>query len=244
MFIASTVRRLRVCSKWSMSTAAVFAWDRPGALLVRRSNRAAHLQWVQQEAAAIVCGGPFWRDDGSTPSLPSSSSSSSSSPLGSFLIVQSDALEFLQQDPYVQANLFQKRNVHPWRPAVGSLDRMPSDTVGVQPERRGQYHLVLGLDRPDALPRRLKARAAHLAWLQASDSTCVIGGAIWRTPTEAPADAQPVPYGSLLLVCGHATEADVRVWLRQDPYAHANVFAAVEVFAFQPVIVRPVDQMR
>eukprot|EP00166_Cyanidium_caldarium_P005682 ctg_708.g348 len=93
-------------------------------------------------------------------------------------------------------------------------------------------------------PERLKARAAHLAWLQASDSTCVIGGAIWRTPTEAPADAQPVPYGSLLLVCGHATEADVRVWLRQDPYAHANVFAAVEVFAFQPVIVRPVDQMR
>ena len=238
MFIASAVRRLRVCSKWSMSTAAVFAWDRPGALPVRRSNRAAHLQWVQQEAAAIVCGGPFWRDDATTTSPPPPP------PLGSFLIVQGDALEFLQQDPYVQANLFQKRDVHLWRPTVGSLDRLPSDTVGVQPERRGQYHLVLGLDRPDALPRRLEARAAHLAWLQASDPTCVIGGAIWRAPAEAPADAPPVPCGSLLLVHGHAAEADVRAWLRQDPYVHADVFAAVQVFAFQPIIVRPVDQTR
>lgn len=84
---------------------------------------------------------------------------------------------------------------------------------------------VICRDKPGRLEARLATREAHLAWLTGSG----------RVQLAGPFLQDGNPCGSLLIV-----EADdlaaARDWVGQDPYAAADVFAAVEVIEWRKAI--------
>lgn len=90
---------------------AVTCLDKPGHTDVRAGNRAAHLDFLKANAAAVKLAGPFTSDDGSAM-------------IGSLLVIEApdraalDAL--LAADPYAMAGLFQTVEIRPWRWVIGN----------------------------------------------------------------------------------------------------------------------------
>jgi uncharacterized protein YciI len=206
------------------------AFDRPGSAQIRQANRLAHLKWAQEQPW-IRLGGPLLD--------PSTEDERDQTVIGSFLSLQRGFVEQLATDPYLQADLFEKSHQYIWRVSVGSFSTFSEDSIGTAPSRPERFYLVWGLDKPDALSRRLTHREQHLAWLRASGDRCMVAGAlIPETGTTETTVEQGKPCGTILIVRGFDVVNSVHSWLAQDPYTEANVFDHVQVFGFQPVIRR------
>jgi len=229
--------RLRVRHRLHMSGAgqpiplvAVLAFDRPDARELRRANRTAHLEWATQQPW-IRLGGPL--------SDTSATEREKEKVIGSFLGLQTGFVEHLKQDPYTQVGLFERSERYVWRVSVGSLASFPPDAVELSPRHQDRFYLIWGVDKPGALERRLAQREKHLAWLRASETRCVIAGAVFEeAPPSGDAASASKPRGTILIVRGFNDVHELRSWLAGDPYQESNVFEHIHIFGFQPIICR------
>ncbi len=89
---------------------AAICLDKPGQIDLRLATRAAHLSFLEFNAAQIKLGGPFLDE--------------SEKPIGSLLILecvdQASAQALLNSDPYAKAGLFASVQLRPWRRVVGA----------------------------------------------------------------------------------------------------------------------------
>jgi len=81
----------------------VYTRDKDGLLAVRKSNRAAHLEFLQSGGAVkVISAGPWLEDEIA---------------VGSLLVVEADSIEAVKawnkDDPYVLAGLTAKATIHP-----------------------------------------------------------------------------------------------------------------------------------
>jgi uncharacterized protein YciI len=96
-----------------MSLYVIVCIDKPDSLALRMATREAHLAYVKAiDQVTFHVGGPFLSDDGTMN--------------GSMLIVAADDRskvdDFVKNDPYGMAGLFESVDVRPWKVTVGSLD--------------------------------------------------------------------------------------------------------------------------
>ena len=88
----------------------VAAFDKPGMLETRLKARPEHLDYLKSLGDRIKIGGGMLNED--------------DQPLGSLLIIEADdrgAVDaLLQNDPYSKAGVFERVDIRPWRPALGS----------------------------------------------------------------------------------------------------------------------------
>ena len=87
---------------------AIICLDKPGAIEVRKANRAAHLAHIDSASGAIVQAGPFLDEAGEM--------------CGSLLIYdgeRADAEAWAAADPYAKAGLFQSVEIRAWKKVVG-----------------------------------------------------------------------------------------------------------------------------
>ena len=96
-----------------MSLYVIVCIDKPDLLDRRMATREAHFAYVKAtEHVRFRVGGPFLSDSGTM--------------TGSMLIVEADdpamVDEFVKNDPYGKAGLFDSVEVRPWKVTVGSLD--------------------------------------------------------------------------------------------------------------------------
>ena len=96
-----------------MSLYVIVCIDKPDSLALRMATREAHLAYVKTiDQVKFHVGGPLLSDDGTMN--------------GSMLIVAADDRskvdDFVKNDPYAMAGLFESVDVRPWKVTVGSLD--------------------------------------------------------------------------------------------------------------------------
>lgn len=88
----------------------IAAFDKPGMLETRLRIRPDHLAYLESFGERIKMGGAMLNED--------------EKPLGSLLIVEAEngeAIEaLLAGDPYSKAGVFERIDIRPWRPALGS----------------------------------------------------------------------------------------------------------------------------
>ncbi|MGB7242394.1 MAG: YciI family protein [Sulfitobacter sp.] len=85
---------------------------------------------------------------------------------------------------------------------------------------------LIAHDRPGALQVRMDTRADHVAYLKSSDAVQQAGPLL---------DAEGQMIGSLI-VLDVATMAAAEEWAKNDPYAHAGLFAEVQLIHWNRVI--------
>lgn len=95
-------------------------------------------------------------------------------------------------------------------------------------------YAIIGQDHEDSLPRRLEARPAHLARLQALQDA---GRLVLAGPCPAIDSASPGPAGfsGSLIVAEFESLDAAQVWADADPYVAAGVYADVSVKPFLKV---------
>ena len=96
-----------------MSLYVIVCVDKPDTLALRMATREAHLAYVKAiDQVKFYVGGPFLSNDGTMN--------------GSMLIVEADDRrkvdEFVKNDPYGNAGLFESVEVRSWKVTVGSLN--------------------------------------------------------------------------------------------------------------------------
>lgn len=83
-------------------------WDKPGHGHVRQGNRKAHLDYVDANVGAVVAAGAKLMDDGKDAG-------------GGVYIVdyetKKEAEDFIENDPFYKAGLFEKVSITRWRKA-------------------------------------------------------------------------------------------------------------------------------
>lgn len=96
-------------------------------------------------------------------------------------------------------------------------------------------YAILGRDAPKSLERRLAARPAHLARLQAllAEGRLILAGPL---PAIDSPDPGPAGFQGSLMVVEFPSLADAKSWAEADPYVAAGAFAAVEVYPFRKVL--------
>lgn len=85
---------------------------------------------------------------------------------------------------------------------------------------------VICEDKPDALERRLANRAAHRAYLDASDAVVQAGPFL---------DEAGEMRGSLIVIEVEG-RAEAEAWAAADPYAEAGLFARTQIRAWNRLI--------
>lgn len=87
----------------------ILTTDKSKATQIRQATRGAHLEYIQRFGKQIVAGGATLTEDGETMT-------------GSFLLVdmpdRGAVEEFLRDDPYVKAGLFERVEVRRWRKVI------------------------------------------------------------------------------------------------------------------------------
>ncbi len=93
-------------------------------------------------------------------------------------------------------------------------------------------YAIFGQDVPDSLAKRLGARPAHVARLQAlqDQGRLLLAGPF---PGVDAADPGPAGYTGTLVVAEFASLEDAEAWAQSDPYVTAGVFAQVAVRPFR-----------
>ena len=97
------------------------------------------------------------------------------------------------------------------------------------------WYAIEGYDGSDVLPRRMAARPAHLARLQAlrdADRLLVAG----PCPAVDAEDPGPAGFSGSLVIAEFASLEEARAWADADPYVEAGVYARVEVRPFRKVL--------
>lgn len=87
---------------------ALMCLDKPGHLETRKSNRDAHLAYIE-ETGAVEMAGPLLDDDGSM--------------IGSLIVLEvpdaAAARAWVENDPYAKAALFDSVTLRAWNKVVG-----------------------------------------------------------------------------------------------------------------------------
>ncbi|MEM9305167.1 MAG: YciI family protein [Pseudomonadota bacterium] len=94
---------------------------------------------------------------------------------------------------------------------------------------------IEGVDVVDSLERRLEARPAHVARLQAlqDEGRLVLAGPF---PAIDAADPGPAGFTGSLIVAEFESQAAAEAWAAGDPYCEAGVYDHVEVKPFRQVL--------
>lgn len=97
------------------------------------------------------------------------------------------------------------------------------------------WYAIEGHDAPDSLPRRQRARPAHLARLEAlrDAGRLLLAGPFPAIDAEDPG---PAGYTGSLIVAEFEHLAAARAWADADPYVEAGVYARVDVRPFRQVL--------
>lgn len=95
-------------------------------------------------------------------------------------------------------------------------------------------YAIISEDKKDSLSRRLEARPAHLARLQAlrDQGRLVLAGPHPAIDSENPGDAG---FTGSLVVAEFSDLAAAQLWADEDPYIAADVYASVKVKPFKQV---------
>lgn len=98
-------------------------------------------------------------------------------------------------------------------------------------------YAVVAEDAPASLDRRLAARPAHLARLEAlqAEGRLVLAGPF---PAIDAAEPGPAGFSGSLIVADFASLDAARAWAAADPYVAAGVYASVVVKPFKQVFPR------
>lgn len=96
-------------------------------------------------------------------------------------------------------------------------------------------YAITGQDVPDSLDKRLAARPAHLARLQAlqNEGRLILAGPF---PAVDAVDPGPAGFSGSLIVAEFASLAEATSWADADPYVAAGVYAQVSVKPFRKVL--------
>ena len=96
-------------------------------------------------------------------------------------------------------------------------------------------YAITGQDVPDSLDKRLAARPAHLARLQAlqNEGRLILAGPF---PAVDAVDPGPAGFSGSLIVAEFASLAQATSWADADPYVAAGVYAQVSVKPFRKVL--------
>ena len=84
-------------------------------------------------------------------------------------------------------------------------------------------------DGPDGKALRAEHRPAHLAYLKGAGARVLLAGPLQST------DEDGQPLGSLIIIDA-ASQAAVKLFAENDPYAQAGVFSNVEIRPYKPVL--------
>ena len=97
------------------------------------------------------------------------------------------------------------------------------------------WYAIEGYDGSDVLPRRMAARPAHLARLQAlrDAGRLLVAGPCPAIDAEDPG---PAGFSGSLVIAQFASLEEARAWADADPYVEAGVYARVEVRPFRKVV--------
>lgn len=97
------------------------------------------------------------------------------------------------------------------------------------------YYAILGEDAPASLERRLAARPAHLARLEAlrDEGRLLLAGPF---PAIDSPDPGPAGFSGSLIVAAFDSLEAARRWADADPYVAAGVYARVDVRPFRKVL--------
>ena len=95
-------------------------------------------------------------------------------------------------------------------------------------------YAIISEDKKDSLSRRLEARPAHLARLQAlrDQGRLVLAGPHPAIDSENPGDAG---FSGSLVVAEFSDLTAAQLWADEDPYITADVYAKVIVKPFKQV---------
>ncbi|MCU0841002.1 MAG: YciI family protein [Thiobacillaceae bacterium] len=98
-----------------------------------------------------------------------------------------------------------------------------------------RYYAIIGEDSPDSLERRLAARPAHLARLEAlrDEGRLLLAGPF---PAIDSPDPGPAGFSGSLIVAEFDSLEAARSWADADPYVAAGVYASVGVRPFKRVL--------
>lgn len=97
------------------------------------------------------------------------------------------------------------------------------------------WYLIEGHDGPDVLLKRQRARAAHLARLEALRNA---GRLLLAGPCPAidASDPGPAGFSGSLVIAEFASLEVARAWADADPYVAQGVYERVDVRPFKPVL--------
>lgn len=97
------------------------------------------------------------------------------------------------------------------------------------------WYAIIGQDVPDSLAKRLAARPAHLARLQAlqDEGRLLLAGPF---PAVDAADPGAAGYTGSLIVAEFASLTAAQNWADADPYLAAGVYQEVRVQPFRKVL--------
>jgi len=95
-------------------------------------------------------------------------------------------------------------------------------------------YAIIGQDTPNSLDKRLAARPAHVARLQAlqQEGRLILAGPFPAVDANDPATAG---FSGSLIVAEFISLPDAETWAQADPYVAAGVYAQVTVKPFRKV---------
>jgi len=95
-------------------------------------------------------------------------------------------------------------------------------------------YTIIGHDVPDSLTKRLAARPAHLARLQAlqNEGRLILAGPF---PSVDAVDPGAAGFTGSLIVAEFATLKDAETWAQADPYMVTGVYVQTQVKPFKKV---------
>jgi len=97
------------------------------------------------------------------------------------------------------------------------------------------WYAIIGTDKADSLPERLKVRDAHLQrikLLQAQGRLLVAG----PHPAIDNEDPGPAGFSGSLIIASFESLQQAQQWAEQDPYVGAGVFENISVKPFKKVL--------
>jgi uncharacterized protein YciI len=102
-------------------------------------------------------------------------------------------------------------------------------------ESDGMWYAIEGHDGTGVLERRLAARTAHLARLQAllDAGRLLLAGPCPAIDAEDPG---PAGFSGSIVIAEFESLEAARAWADADPYIEAGVYARVDVRPFRPVL--------
>ena len=97
------------------------------------------------------------------------------------------------------------------------------------------WYAIVGTDVPDSLEKRLAARPAHLARLQAlqDEGRLLLAGPF---PAVDAVDPGPAGFTGSLIVADFPSLQDAQQWTDADPYVAAGVYESTSVRPFKKVL--------